>query len=313
MKALLNLAKGFRQSAALPKLVLTLYLANLILSLLLAVPLFHALDDSMGASQVRERMAEGFDYLWWEEFRDQSQGLAETFTPDLIGKGAPLLTFESLRRGGFLGLPPMLLAMGLLYLILRSILSGGVLSIYRADKERFRLADLLQGTMAYAVRFLGILLLGWVVLLGIVGPISSWLDSLVEGAARDAVSEVGPFYLNLLVSAAILFLFLFFQMVFDYARISTVVRDRPNILRSVFSGFHFVFQHPGATLSLYGLLILLQVCVTILYVLLRSLIPQTGLIGVLSAFLLLQLFVLALVWIRCWLYSSQMYLFRFHQ
>jgi hypothetical protein len=53
--------------------------------------------------------------------------------------------------------------------------------------------------------------------------------------------------------------------------------------------------------------------VTILYVLLRSLIPQTGLIGVLSAFLLLQLFVLALVWIRCWFYSSQMYLFRFHQ
>ncbi len=313
MKALLNLAKGFRQSIALPKLILTLYLVNLILSLLLAVPLFHALDDSMGSSRAREQMAEGFDYLWWEEFRDESRGLSETFSPALIGQGASLLNLESLLRGGFLILPPVLLAAGLLYLILRSLLAGGILSVYHAGKERFNLADLLLGTLAYAIRFLGILLLAWVALLGIVGPIAGWLDSLVDNAAQNAASEVGPFYLHLLVSAVLLFLFLFTQMTFDYARISTVVQEEHNVLRSVLKGFRFVFRHPGVTLGLYGLLFLLQVCATILYVLLRSLIPQTGPFGVLSAFVLLQLFVLVLVWIRCWLYSSQMYLFRFLQ
>jgi hypothetical protein len=314
MKALLNLSKGFRQSISLPRLILTLYLVNLLLSLVLAVPFFQTIDDSMGSSQVRERMSEGFDYLWWEEFRDErGSGLSETFSPGLIGPGAALLNLENLLRGGFLSLPPLLLAVGLIHLILRSLLSGGILSIYRADKERFTLADLLQGTLAFAVRFFGILLLAWVLILGFVGPVAGWLDSLVDKAAVNAASEIGPFYLNLLVSAFLLFLFMFIQMTFDYARISTVVRERQNILRSVLEGFRFVFRHPGTTLGLYALLALLQVCVTVLYILLRSLIPQTGPLGVLAAFVMLQLFILALVWIRCWLYSSQMYLFSFLQ
>jgi hypothetical protein len=292
MKALLNFTKGFRQSASLPKMILALYALNLLLSLLLAVPLFHSLDDSFGSSLVGERMAQGFDYLWWEEFRDRSRGLAGTFTPALTGKGGPLLNLESLLRGGFLGLPPLLLAVGFLYLILRSLLSGGVLYIYSAEKERFFLKDLLKETVTYAVRFLGILLLGWMFLIGCVVPLSGWLGSLVERTAEHAVSEITPFFLNLLVSGVLLFV---------------------NVLRAVLQGFRFVFRHPGATLSLFGLLFLIQACVTVGYILLRSLIPQTGSLGVFSAFLLLQLFVFALVWIRCWLYSSQMYLFRFLQ
>jgi hypothetical protein len=313
MKALLNFVKGFSQSASLPKMILALYVVNLCLSLLLAVPLFHSLQGSFGASQVSERMAQGFDYLWWEEFRDQSRGLAGTFTPALIGKGALLINLESLLRGGFLSLPPLLLALGFLYLILRSLLSGGILSIYHANRERFYLADLLQGTVLYAVRFLGILFLGWICLIACAGPLSGWLDSLVERAAQNAASEITPFYLNLLVSAGLLFVFLCFQMVFDYARISSVAQDQHNVLRAALTGFRFVFRHPGSTLGLFGLLFLLQVCVTIVYVLLRSLIPQSGLLGVFSAFLLLQLFIFILIWIRCWLYSSQMHLFRFLQ
>jgi len=313
MNALLNFTKGFKQSASLPKMILALYVLNLLLSLLLAVPLFHSLDDSFGSSLVGERMAQGFDYLWWEEFRDRGRAMDGTFTPALIGKGGPLLNLEGLLQGGFLGLPPLMLAVGLLYLILRSLLSGGVLSLYMAQKERFFLKDLLKETVAYAARFLGILLLGWVFLIGCVGPLSGWLDSLVGRAAEQAASEITPFILNLLVSITILFLLLFFQMVFDYSRIVTVLQDRHNVLRAVLDAFRFVFSHPIATLSLFGLMIIVQAAVTVLYILLRSLIPQTGLPGVFSAFLLLQLFVFSLVWIRCWLYSSQMYLFRFLQ
>jgi hypothetical protein len=122
-----------------------------------------------------------------------------------------------------------------------------------------------------------------------------------------------PFFLHLLASAVLLFVFLFLQMVFDYARIATVARDQHNPLRSVLTGFRFVLRHPGTTLGLLGLLFLVQVSVTVVYVLLRSLIPQTGFLGILSAFMLLQLFVFCLIWIRCWLYSSQMHLFRFLQ
>ena len=105
---------------------------------------------------------------------------------------------------------------------------------------------------------LGILLLGWVFLIGCVGPLSGLMGSLVEGAAERAASEITPFILNLIVSIVLLFVFLFFQMVFDYARITTVVQERHNVLRAALEGFRFVFRHPGATLGLFGLLTVVQ-------------------------------------------------------
>ncbi len=79
MIAWTHFLKGMRQAASLPKMILFLYGVNLILALCLAVPMFHSLQDSLGSSQVTERMAENFDYLWWEEFQNQSQGLVSTF------------------------------------------------------------------------------------------------------------------------------------------------------------------------------------------------------------------------------------------
>ncbi len=71
MIALTHFLKGMRQSASLPKMILFLYCVNLVLAFCLAVPMFHALQESFGSSLVGERMAQEFDYLWWEEFRDQ--------------------------------------------------------------------------------------------------------------------------------------------------------------------------------------------------------------------------------------------------
>ena len=293
-------------------MVLVLLAANLVLSLLLAVPVFRSLQESFGSSLVGERMAQGFDYLWWEEYRDGSgNGLAATFTPALVGKGAMLLNMELLIRQSFWFLPPLLVAAGLLYIGLRTILSGGILHIYRAPRDRFYLGDFLHGSARYALRFLGLQLGGWLLLLVTVAPLSGWLDSWVEGMAAKAFSEITPFYLNLLASLVILLLFLLVQIVLDYARICTVEKDHRNILRAMGSGFMFAARNPGSVLGLAGMIWLCQVVWTVSYVLIRALIPQGSFWGVASAFLLLQLFVAGLIWIRCWMYSSQLHLFRF--
>jgi hypothetical protein len=312
MKVLINLRKGFRQTRSFPKMILVLLAVNLILSLLLAVPIFRSLQDSFGSSLVGERMAQGFDYLWWEEYRDGSGGgLADTFTPALMGKGAALLNMELLIRQSFWLLPPLLVAAGLLYIGLRTILSGGILFTYSVPRGRFYLGDFLHGSARYAVRFLGIQLVGWLLLLVAAAPLSGLLDSWVEGIAEKAFSEVTPFYLNLLASLFILLLFLVVQIVMDYARISTVEKDFRSILRAIRYGFLFVVRNPVAVLGLAGTLWLCQIAWTAAYILIRMLVPQGGFPGIAAAFIMLQLFVAGLIWIRCWMYSSQLHLYRF--
>ncbi len=193
------------------------------------------------------------------------------------------------------------------------MMAAGILHLYSEPRKSFTAGNFFQGTATYAFRFLGILLLGWMFFIVLLEPFSRVLDSLGEKIARQSISEVMPFYLNLTFSVFLIFLYLFFQMVFDYARINTVIDNQENILRSVWSGLRFVFRHPGSVLGLMSLGILGQAALTVVYLWVRYYIPQIQFVGILSAFIWLQFFICSLIWVRCALYASQMSLYRFYQ
>jgi hypothetical protein len=311
MKAWLNFLKGFHQSTSLPQLILFAYGLNILVALPLAVTLFDSLKDSFGPSQVSERMSQGFDYLWWEEFRDEKQGLEATFTPALLGKGAVLTSLESLIRWKFLSFPLPLLLAACFYLVMRTLLAGGILHIYAMKENGYSWRNLLKGAAAYASHFVGLLLVGWLTWMAVLAPLSRWLDAWVSRTARISNSEITPFTLNILVSLLIFMLFFWIQMILDYARISVVIQNRRSLLRALGAGIGLVLRHPLSTIALLGMFLLVQAVATTAYLGLRTLIPQNGPLGVAAGFALLQMFIGALVWIRCWQYSSQMHLFRY--
>ena len=100
-------------------------------------------------------------------------------------------------------------------------------------------------------------------------------------------------------------------MVFDYARIKVVLEESRNILKSTLEALAFVFKYPFSTLGLFYLIFLIQVAVTVIYILLKEIIPQSNFPWVLAAFIIQQLFIFAVIWIRCLLYSSQMQLYKY--
>jgi len=311
MRAIINFIKGFTKTGKAAQMILLLLVINLSFSLILAVPMYHSLKDSFGHSLVGERMTEGFDYLWWEEFRDEAQGLEESFTPSIIGKGAILNNLEGLLMMRFFELPPIVLMMGLLYIILHTFLAGGILSIFNKQEAKFLMKEFFLGAGAHFFRFFLLMLLSWFFFF--LFPFVSFgiLGSVLENVRENAFSEVTPFYLGLVFSAIVLFLFLFIQMVFDYGRIKIVTEKSRNVMKSALGAFGFVFKHLGSTLGLFYLLLIVQVTLTIIYILIQGLIPQAHLLGVLAAFLLQQIFIFSIIWIRCWLYSSQMELYKY--
>lgn len=309
MRVLINGAKGFTNTSRVAKMVLFLFLVNLAFGLLLAVPVYRSLQDSFGDSLVGEQMASGFDYLWWEEFKDQARGVDQTFSPGITGKGALLSNLESLIRFRFLAWPPALLVLVFLYLLAHTFFAGGILTVYAEKTPRFTLKDFFKGAGAYFPRFLGLMITSWVffvIILVIVGLLYRILNTVAE----NAFSEVAPFTLGLGFSALTLFLLFLVQMVFDYARISAVVYDK-RVIRAALSGATFVFKHPVSTLGLYYLILLGHILVSVVYALLAGLLPQSTLPGVFLAFFFQQAFIFSLVWVRCWLYSSQLELYKF--
>jgi len=311
MKIFINFGKGFMTTGKTTKMVLFLFLINLLFSLILAIPMYNSLKNSLGTSEAGNRMAESFDYIWWEEFRDEAQGLETTFVPSIIGKGAILTNLESLIQMRFFSAPPLLIGFGLLYIILHTFLAGGILSTFNQDEPRFAVKSFLQGAGSHFLRFFALMLFSWLFLFVIGAFLHDALLPIIYDISSDSYSEVIPFLLMLALSAITLFLLLFIQMVFDYARIKVVLEDENNILKATGKAFRFVFKRPFSTLGLFYLIFFLNTAVTVIYILVKEIIPQSDVLTVLAAFFLQQLFIFALIWIRCLLYASQWELYRY--
>jgi hypothetical protein len=155
------------------------------------------------------------------------------------------------------------------------------------------------------------MLISWLFFFGLIGSLNQWLTSLVDKVAENAFSEITPFFLSLIFNILIFFLLLLFRMIFDYSRIAIVVGKERNLLKAISNAFVFVTKNPGPTLSLFYTVFAVNIGVTLFYLLIKGFIPQTNILGVMFVFILQQMFILAVVWIRCWLYASQLELFKY--
>lgn len=311
MKVFMNAVKGFRKSFQVKRLILMLFLLNFLLSLFLAVPMYHSLRNSFGDSLVSNTMVEGFDHLWWEEFRDQNEGLENTFNPEIIGVGALLINLENLTKMRFLSLPPSVLFFGFIYILFHTFLAGGVLTIFRPENPSFSLKSFFSGGGNFFLPFVLYMLLFWFFLFFLIGSLNSWLAQISRGVSNNAFSEVLPFALELIFSAVILFLILFIHMIFDYIRIQTVHFKEKGVFHNIVFGVKFVLKNIGATLGLYILIGITGVILSLLYVLLASLIHQTNVIWIMAGFIIQQLFIFGIIWVRCWIYAAESELYRY--
>jgi len=311
MRIIINFAKGFKATGMTTKMVLFLLIINLFFSLLLAIPMYNSLKNSLGSSEAGERMAEGFDYLWWEEFIDNAKGLETTFNPSIIGKGAVLNNLDGLIKMRFLTFPPVIIFFGFFYIVLHTFLAGGILSIFNQDTPKFTMKEFTKGAGHYFFRFFVLMLISWLFFLAFAYLLDSEFTLIIDNISENSLTEVTPFYFALVFNTIILFLLFFIQMVFDYARIKIVLEGSRNVLKSAAEAFGFVFKHPFSTLGLYYLIFLISIAVTVIYILLKGFIPQSNFLMVFTAFLLQQMFIFSVIWLRCCLYSSQMELFRY--
>ncbi len=310
MKAFINFVKGFHTSRKYFRMVILLLVFNLLFSLILAVPMYTSLEESIGGSEVGDRMVKEFDYIWWEEFRDQSRGIEKTFSPSILGKGAVLDNFVHLLHFGKTGLPRVILVFGAFYMLLHTFLSGGIISVFAGDSSAFSIRGFFSGAGKLAPRFFLLMILSLIFFFFVI-VLKDFFSTITDRVSSTAISEIFPFYLSLIFSIFVYVVFLFFQMVFDYARIKTALEDSQNVLLTIWDAFVFVFKNIGSTMGLFYLLLLTNLALTFVFIILKEIIPQSSAVCVAVVFVIQQAFICSLIWIRCWLYSSQLELYKY--
>ena len=255
------LRDGFRSVGRNWGLVLLVLTVNLALALVLAVPLATQLERDLAHTGTSGAMMYGFDYDWWSAWSEDQQGLSRSFAPDVFGTGFAARNVDLLLRGSVPaglfpdggaagrqgdrsrrnarpGVDPVILGFGVLYLLVQTFLTGGLLGVFRSPQGGWTFRGLAHGSGFYFGRLLRISLLG-VGLAGIVFglnvPFARWVDAL----GREAVSERTALALGLGRHAARLLALLLVHMLASFARVIVVQEERRSAVLALVSSAGF--------------------------------------------------------------------------
>lgn len=298
------LRTGLRRAAS-ARLLLLLWLAQLAIAVPAAVVLARSLDDAFGGSLAARGMSRGFDNDWYGELRVDAEGMETTFSPTVIGAAAPLANLDDWWSGRIVSdLEPSVVALGIAWAIVWTLLAGGVLDRLLRPEEAFGWTRFGAAAGRHALRLLALLALSapfyWAVYrLSRAG--FAWLHDAVRDETREGAVMV-KVAVGALLTVALLALV---RTVFDFARIAAVRDQRSNPLTGLLVGLRSVATRPFRAAGVVVATALLGALLLAVYALVAPGAQGAGWTGVAWTLLVGQLFLVGRLYLRVALLGAE--------
>lgn len=313
-------------------LVVVVFAVNVTLAGMLAVPLAGVLERDLGKTESAASMLYGFDAAWWSQWNDAQSGWTKSFSPEIFGVGFSFRNLELLLRGElplglFRGRPAaqaggpaagdaapgqadaVILGIGGLYLLVQTLLLGGVLGVLRSEQGSWTLRGLIHGSGFYFGRLLRVALIALLadyVVFRLNGPLAGWADA----RAREAVSENAAMAWALGRHALLLAALLLVNMLSSLAKVIVVLEERSSAILAWLSALGFCGVNLVKTLGHYFGVVLLGLLLLASWNALDARIDTTGYKTQLITLALAQGLVLLRIALRLSIFGGQMALYR---
>lgn len=273
------------------KMVLVLLFANIIFALPVALPMFMLVLQTAGNSIAAEKML--------------SDKLDVDWVTDVVNLQMSGSSFDATG----LQTAALLAVAALVYLLITTLLSGGILAVFASEDQRFTMREFWAGCGQYFWRFFRLMLISlffYAAAIAIYSVIYRWTGRIDDTAtAYESVVYkrwTGIAVLLLMLSAV--------NMLFDYARIGAVINNSRKMFRQTFSALTYTLRHFFSAFTLYLLIGIIGLAVMALLVWLRGSINQSSLPAVALAILVGQLTIASRMWTRMAAFAGQMDLYR---
>jgi len=275
-----GLTNGWRTARLFWVMAVVLYLGNLVITAGIAWVVAWLLDAASGASLALDVLTEGYNYTVFTDLRQEGFDYGRT------------------AMGAFLVAVP-------LSVLLNIFLSGGIIATVLRQASGPKLWTFVAAGVAYAGRFLRLLLLALLLLLAVAGGIALVLAVLVPAAGWEPVTEKGVVEIT---AAGVLMVLLSGSVVWtalEYARLWVVRGKIRSARRALWNGLRLVGTHPLATMTIQLTGVALVAGTVVIQVLLGAPLRMESIGGILAVAALHQLAVLARSFVRLWLIASQ--------
>lgn len=254
-----------------------LYVFNVLMAALLTLPIGGRLDR-LANKELADHLIDGFalDYVieYFQKYGDSFQAIIA-----------------------------MLIGVGFFYVLTNTFLAGGILGVLAREK-RFRLRPFLHESANMFGRFVRLLLLSLVVLALLYFVVRLAVLSPLRNLADSANPDV-KFQVQLLSILITLLLIGFWNMLFDYAKITMHSRDIGSVFVGFFSSVRFALRHPLQTIGLYFLNYVIVAVLFVLYLVVENQFSNTTAASTYGLLAVQQLFILSRLWMKTSFFASQ--------
>jgi hypothetical protein len=242
--------EGWRRVLGAPALVASIVAATFLAALPLAMTVSRAIEQHLGASVEAERALEGWHAGWAAEFGASAQGLARTFTHEILGFGGTLATLSGLLDR--VPLSPPLAAAVAAYLALWVFLTGGIIDRLARGRP-IGAAAFFAACGGHFWRMLRAAALAG----GAYYAAFAWLHPLLftglfNRLTRETTEERDVVAVRVVLYVVFLLVLLAIGLVSDFARVRLVIEDRRSALGAFAASLRFIRRRAVRTVALYA-------------------------------------------------------------
>jgi len=280
--------KGFVTSVKKGKMLVYLWLVNLLFSLLLVTPFYFLLQKDFSRSLMGERLVQGFDFLWLGDVIYKYQDFAPIFIGWMLGPA-------------------------ILFLLLQIFLNGGMIGRIVAGEEKVTISSFFGDCGKYFWRFLRVFLMslvGYILVFGILGRM---IGALRNAWTKNASTEWTYIIASFIRLFVFLLLFSVIKMFFDYVKVGLAAEESKKAVRGTLSNFAFLGKRFFKAWGLFLLVGLVFIALTLIYLAVARVLPKTGLIPMMIVFLWQQTYIFAKTWTAVLFFSTEYHFLKAHK
>ncbi len=306
---------AFKQGISLvtrnSKVIGVIYLFNICVAAVFAVPLFILFYSKVGAQVARDELALSMPVSWWNSFQFSAKGLEETIRPILSGGFGPLFdNLEMLLTGKFTSFGWFIFALGLGYIFLAAFFNGGAIALFADERRTFTMGRFFSNAGAFFNHMAALALTSLLLFFLFYKLLNPAIFSLVDALVGDTLSQPRAWFINLLGYLVILDFVFLFTLILDYAKVIVISEKKESSWLCIWMAVKFIFGNFLRTVGLNLLLLSLGALLVLVSGLVLSAINPANILLLILAFVIQQLVIVFHIALRLMFYASETVLYQ---
>jgi hypothetical protein len=270
---------GIATASRRPRVLLILWVFNVLFALLIAGPFFALFSSDLGHSLLGRNL-QALDFIWLGDLIFRYQDVAPAA---LAAVAIPVV----------------------LYALVYVFLNGGIIGRLLDGEGRTTLQTFFSDCGRYFWRFVRLFLISLLFYALAFGVVLEAVSALLKPVSEKALTEWPDFWISALHSVAALLVFSLVHMIFDYARILVVSEDDHRVRHALMTALRFVGRRFFRAWLLYLLIAAGFAAGTAVYALAGQAVPPEGLAWAGLGILWGQVFIAFRLWTKMVFFSAQ--------